>query len=131
MSKRTSNAAEKGVNQVTETAPEEAKAEAEGKTVPLADEVKEEDLPSREDEDVAVLSTGPERPRTADADDDNIGWTNQQAEVEDEKDRRTFVSPEDRPGQYVSKEELPTKEGLRDIGVTDPAAYLASVPVKE
>lgn len=78
-------------------------------------EISESDLPSREDSDVRLLS--------AEADDPNDEWTSQ--------DDNAFVAPQEMPGQYVDQHELPTKEGLAEIGVADPEAYLAGVHVRK
>ena len=106
-------------------AQEEARAEAanEHEKV-LADEnVTVDDLPSVEDKNVNVLANEDVDP--------NVGWTNQHALDDRGEDRETFVNPSAAPGQYVPKNQLPTKEGLEASGVANPEAYLAGVPVRK
>lgn len=78
----------------------------------FAETVTDEDLPNRED--AAVID--PDEP------DPNRGWTAQQT---------GYVAPSDTPNQIITKSQLPTEEGLREIGVTNTSDYLASVPVKK
>ena len=84
-----------------------------GNLIPAERRITEADLPSRGD--VPLLSAEGKNP--------NEDWTSQSP--------GRFVDPGSLPGQYVKSYELPTKEGLRDIGVTDPEQYLASVHVRK
>jgi len=80
---------------------------------------KERDEKAKEEtgEDTGLLKP---RYRSADYDDVTVGWTAQQP---------ALVGVEAEPGQYVLPEELPTLSGMLDGGVTDPAFFLAQVPV--
>lgn len=73
------------------------------------------DLPSRDDTKVRTAT----RTATSDSDDVNVGWTNQKPVPEQE------AAFEDT--NIVSREQLPTKEGLDDAGVYDVGNYLSNV----
>jgi hypothetical protein len=103
-----------------ETVNEQPNAKAAGPDYVDTVEVSKDDFPSVEDEDVNV--------ERGDAPYENEGWTVQH--VDRDGDERSYVVPEAVPGYTVTKDELPTREGLEALGV-DPVAYVAAVPVVE